>query len=85
MAKKHHLFYISAVIFIKCVTGNSLSSLTFVIDDTYSMWNDIAQVRSGASAIFDTVVSHKDESQIDNFILVTFNDRSDRIYNPGEL
>lgn len=60
----------------KYVSGSNLSSLTFVIDDTSSMGNDIDQVRKSATAIFNTVVSHGDESQIDNFIVVTFNDRS---------
>ncbi|CAK1589083.1 unnamed protein product [Parnassius mnemosyne] len=49
------------------------SSLTFVIDDTGSMYDDIEMVKSGASAIFNAVLNSK-SSQIGNFILVTFND-----------
>lgn len=53
------------------------TSLTFVIDDTGSMGNDIAEVKRGANAIFDTVMN-SNASHIEDFILVTFND-------PGEL
>ncbi|KAI8440936.1 hypothetical protein MSG28_009233 [Choristoneura fumiferana] len=49
------------------------SSLTFVIDDTGSMRNDISQVKHGANAIFDTVMN-SNASQIEDFVLVTFND-----------
>ncbi|XP_063366378.1 hemicentin-2-like [Cydia amplana] len=53
--------------------GDVKSSLTFVIDDTGSMGNDIAQVKIGANAIFDTVM-RSNSSQIEDFVLVTFND-----------
>ncbi|KAI5633527.1 immunoglobulin i-set domain-containing protein [Phthorimaea operculella] len=49
------------------------SSLTFVIDDTGSMADDIEAVKRGANAIFDTVLN-SNVSQIEDFILVTFND-----------
>ncbi|XP_026323130.1 hemicentin-1-like [Hyposmocoma kahamanoa] len=54
---------------------NSKSSLTFVIDDTGSMSNEIRQVKEGAKSIFDTVMN-SNSSQIEDFILVTFNDPS---------
>ncbi|XP_063384780.1 hemicentin-1-like [Cydia fagiglandana] len=53
--------------------GDVKSSLTFVIDDTGSMGDDIAQVKIGANAIFDTVM-RSNSSQIEDFVLVTFND-----------
>ncbi|XP_047998506.1 hemicentin-2-like [Leguminivora glycinivorella] len=53
--------------------GDVKSSLTFVIDDTASMSDDIEQVKIGANAIFDTVTG-SNFSQIDDFVLVTFND-----------
>ncbi|XP_022823932.1 hemicentin-2-like [Spodoptera litura] len=49
------------------------SSLTFVIDDTASMWNEIKQVKEEVNIIFEKVLSSK-ASQIENFVLVTFND-----------
>ncbi|CAH0591580.1 unnamed protein product [Chrysodeixis includens] len=48
-------------------------SLTFVIDNTGSMWDEIDQVKEEANAIFETVLK-SNASQIENFILVTFND-----------
>ncbi|KAJ8728641.1 hypothetical protein PYW07_006337 [Mythimna separata] len=48
-------------------------SLTFVIDDTYSMHDDIAQVKRSVDDISDIVFNEK-SSQIDNMVLVTFND-----------
>lgn len=48
-------------------------SLTFVIDDTGSMGDDIDQVKYGTNLVFDTVLN-TNSSQIENFILVTFND-----------
>ncbi|KAF9424430.1 hypothetical protein HW555_000569 [Spodoptera exigua] len=49
------------------------SSLTFVIDDTASMWDEINQVKDEVNVMFETVLSTK-ASQIENFVLVTFND-----------
>nr|XP_026491834.1 hemicentin-1-like isoform X1 [Vanessa tameamea] len=48
-------------------------SLTFVIDDTGSMYNDIAQVKAKTNEVFDAVL-HANASKIDDFILITFND-----------
>ncbi|CAH4034925.1 unnamed protein product [Pieris brassicae] len=48
-------------------------SLTFVIDDTYSMSDDINQVKSKTIEVFDAVLNSK-ASEIEDFILVTFND-----------
>ncbi|XP_075981850.1 hemicentin-2-like [Anticarsia gemmatalis] len=58
------------------------SSLTFVIDDTYSMSQEIAQVIQSVDEIFETVWTSK-RSQIDNFIVVLFND--DPGMPPNEL
>ncbi|KAJ8728637.1 hypothetical protein PYW07_006333 [Mythimna separata] len=49
------------------------SSLTFVIDDTGSMAGEIRQVKEEVNIIFEKVMSSK-SSQIENFVLVTFND-----------
>ncbi|CAB3232074.1 unnamed protein product [Arctia plantaginis] len=49
------------------------SSLTFVIDDTASMQEEIRQVKETVDSIFDTVTT-SNKSQIENFVLVTFND-----------
>ncbi|CAB3232085.1 unnamed protein product [Arctia plantaginis] len=49
------------------------SSLTFVIDDSGSMTDEIEQVKSSVDSIFETVMMSK-TSQIQNFVLVTFND-----------
>lgn len=49
------------------------SSLTFVIDDTASMFEEIGQVKDTVNSIFDTVTT-SNKSQIENFVLVTFND-----------
>lgn len=49
------------------------SSLTFVIDDTGSMGDDIAQVISKTNEVFDAVLK-ANSSKIDEFVLVTFND-----------
>ncbi|XP_045484637.1 hemicentin-1 [Pieris rapae] len=48
-------------------------SLTFVIDDTYSMNVDINQVKLKTSDVFNTVLNSK-ASEIEDFVLVTFND-----------
>ena len=49
------------------------SSLTFVIDYTKSMTEEIRSVKEEVNVIFDKVYSSK-TSQIENFIIVTFND-----------
>ncbi|XP_046970773.1 hemicentin-1-like [Vanessa cardui] len=48
-------------------------SLTFVIDDTGSMSDDIAQVKIKTNEVFDAVL-HANASNIDDFVLITFND-----------
>lgn len=48
------------------------SSLTFLIDDTGSIVNDIIAVKYYASEIFDTV-STLYASKIEDFVLITFN------------
>ncbi|XP_045539449.1 hemicentin-2-like [Papilio machaon] len=54
-------------------SADQKSRFAFVIDDTLSMATDIAEVKSKTKLIFDTV-RNSAESQIENFILVTFND-----------
>uniref|UniRef100_A0A5S6QSD1 Ig-like domain-containing protein n=1 Tax=Trichuris muris TaxID=70415 RepID=A0A5S6QSD1_TRIMR len=49
------------------------SSLTFVIDVTGSMYDDLVQVRHGYERIFDTVLSQR-ERQVSNYVLVPFHD-----------
>ncbi|CAD6189244.1 unnamed protein product [Caenorhabditis auriculariae] len=49
------------------------SSLTFVFDITGSMFDDLVQVREGASKIFRTVMQQR-EKLIYNYILVPFHD-----------
>ncbi|CDW55084.1 I-set and ig and VWA 2 domain containing protein [Trichuris trichiura] len=49
------------------------SSLTFVIDVTGSMYDDLVQVREGYQRIFDTVLSQR-ERQVSNYVLVPFHD-----------
>ncbi|XP_028169127.1 hemicentin-1-like isoform X2 [Ostrinia furnacalis] len=66
-------YYFLLLIIQLTVGQKEKSSLTFVIDDTGSMSNDIEQVKHGVKLVFDTVLS-SNRSQIDNFILVTFND-----------
>lgn len=48
-------------------------SLTFVIDDTQSMWNDIEQVKTQVDQIMDVALEEK-SSEIKEFVLVSFND-----------
>lgn len=48
-------------------------SLTFVIDDTGSMGDDISQVKDKTKLIFDAVLK-SNASNVDDFILTTFND-----------
>ncbi|KRY66519.1 Hemicentin-1 [Trichinella pseudospiralis] len=50
-----------------------MSSLTFVIDTTGSMYDDLQQVREGYERIFDTVAEQKDRL-IYNYVLVPFHD-----------
>lgn len=56
------------------------SSVTFVIDDTGSMGDDIDRVIYGAKLVFDSVLN-TNGSQIEDFILVTFNDPSKYTFN----
>ena len=49
------------------------SSLTFVIDYTKSMKEEVNLLKEGIDKIFDKVCS-SNTSQIENFVLVTFND-----------
>lgn len=58
---------------VRGLSADQKSRFAFVIDDTYSMASDIAEVKSKTKLIFDTVRKSA-ESHIENFILVTFND-----------
>ncbi|CAG9782573.1 unnamed protein product [Diatraea saccharalis] len=65
--------FLLLAIFVAISYGDDKSSLTFVIDDTGSMSDDIAQVKEGVNLIFDTV-TNSNVSLIEDFVLVTFND-----------
>ncbi|KAJ8720964.1 hypothetical protein PYW08_006429 [Mythimna loreyi] len=68
----HVALLILANIILKASCKGS-GSLTFVIDNTYSMRDDIAQVRRNVDWI-SNVVFNDEASQIENMVLVTFND-----------
>ncbi|KAJ8720965.1 hypothetical protein PYW08_006430 [Mythimna loreyi] len=68
----HALFLIIVDIIIK-VSCQGNGSITFLIDDTSSMDDDIKQVRKSVHRIKD-IVLHEKSSLIDNMVLVTFND-----------
>ncbi|XP_049697511.2 hemicentin-1 [Helicoverpa armigera] len=67
------LVFFIVVSSISEVLCNGNGSLTFVIDATGSMYNDIDQVKASMNQIMDTVFNEK-SSLIDNMVLVTFND-----------
>ncbi|KAJ8720967.1 hypothetical protein PYW08_006432 [Mythimna loreyi] len=78
MASYGQCFVLVLLIFQTCaVYGNEIikGSLTFVIDDTGSMADEIRQVKEEVNIIFEKVLS-SNASQIENFVLVTFNDPS---------
>ncbi|XP_069362116.1 hemicentin-2-like [Maniola hyperantus] len=65
---------IAFVILLSFASGEEAKgSLTFVIDDTSSMQPDIDQVKEKTSDIF-AAVQNSNASQMDEFIIVTFND-----------
>ncbi|XP_045505024.1 hemicentin-1-like [Colias croceus] len=67
-------FSVTIILFaIKAVSSELKSSLTFVIDDTASMKDEIDQVKLRTKEVFEAVLNTKN-SDIDNFVLVTFND-----------
>ncbi|XP_013195509.1 hemicentin-1 [Amyelois transitella] len=68
------------IVLLGCVLTRSdaKSSLTFVIDDTGSMGDDIDGVKENTNIVFDSVL-RSNESQIDNFILITFNDPDTKV------
>ncbi|XP_026736713.1 uncharacterized protein LOC113500203 [Trichoplusia ni] len=65
------ILLIFAYVFKASCMGNS--SLTFAIDDTSSMGDDIDEVKSSANRILDIVFNEK-SSVIDNMVLVSIND-----------
>ncbi|CAB3232091.1 unnamed protein product [Arctia plantaginis] len=64
------LFILASIYKVSC---QEKSSLTFVIDNTYSMADDIAQVKENVNGISQIVFEER-ASQIKNMVLVTFND-----------
>lgn len=78
MLIKHNLLGLVLILSIRKVLSENLKrSLTFVIDDTGSMSDDINQVKLKTEEVFNAVINSK-SSEIENFVLVTFND-------PGRL
>ncbi|XP_050355402.1 hemicentin-1-like [Nymphalis io] len=66
--------YIYFVYGLLYVNGDDAKvSLTFVIDDTFSMYDDIRQVKIKTNEVFDAVL-YANASNIDDFVLITFND-----------
>jgi hemicentin len=57
--------------------NNSRVSLAFVFDRTGSMYDDLVQVRAGATRIFNSTIQNG-TSPVTNYILVPFRD-------PGKL
>ncbi|XP_073954600.1 hemicentin-1-like [Choristoneura fumiferana] len=70
MGTKYIFMFTFLAVQVLCDQKNSL---TFVIDDTSSMYDDISQVRSAAKSIIDIVLNEK-SSQIEDIVVVTFND-----------
>lgn len=50
------------------------ASMAFVFDATGSMYDDLRQVKTGASKIFQTIMERRKESPIYNYVLVPFHD-----------
>lgn len=67
------LIYLIAVYLPLTLCELEKSSVTFVIDDTISMAKNINEVKDGVTRVFDMVINSND-SQVENFVLVTFND-----------
>ncbi|KAF9796157.1 hypothetical protein SFRURICE_010166 [Spodoptera frugiperda] len=73
--RAHSGLFVPFIIFCAVSADDAVikSSLTFVIDDTGSMADEIRQVKEEVNIIFEKVLSSK-ASQIENFVIVTFND-----------
>ncbi|CAK1542611.1 unnamed protein product [Leptosia nina] len=72
--KKYCLAKLFTILFVNEVLSvDNKVSLTFVIDDTYSMDKEIEQVKARTNEVFDAVLD-TNSSLIENFVLVTFND-----------
>lgn len=72
----YSVFIFAVLVNFNSVKSNAVygkNSLTFVIDDTASMHEDIKQAKEASHAILDIAI-RSESSQIENFILVTFND-----------
>ena len=53
------------------------ASLTFVMDTTGSMHDDLAQVKEAVNVIFDSIIANPDVP-VQNFVLVPFHDPGER-------
>lgn len=78
MVFRNRSVWLVLLVSLSSVHGDQVKgSLTFVIDDTQSMQEEINQVKARTDDVFNAVLK-SNASQIDEFIIVTFND-------PGKL
>lgn len=78
MVLRNRSVWLVLLVSLSSVHGDQVKgSLTFVIDDTQSMQEEINQVKARTDDVFNAVLK-SNASQIDEFIIVTFND-------PGKL
>lgn len=78
MVFRNRSVWLVLLVSLSSVHGDQVrGSLTFVIDDTQSMQEEINQVKARTDDVFNAVLK-SNASQIDEFIIVTFND-------PGKL
>ncbi|XP_049878314.1 hemicentin-1-like [Pectinophora gossypiella] len=76
MAPRWIQIWLLSLISVNIVTASSnkqYGSLSFVIDDSASMQNEIEQVKNAVNRIMD-IILNKASSQIQDIVLVTFND-----------
>ncbi|KAM3966082.1 LOW QUALITY PROTEIN: hemicentin-1-like [Aphomia sociella] len=71
--KKFLLTFVFVLLKIITITCEKKTSLTFVVDDTYSMTQEIKQVKDGARKILNIILD-KRSSQIENLIHISLND-----------
>ncbi|XP_041969224.1 hemicentin-1-like [Aricia agestis] len=60
------------------INAHGERSVAFVIDDSYSMNDEIEQVKMQTEQVFEAVFE-SDESKFNNYVLVTFNDPSSEV------
>lgn len=78
MVLRNRSVWLVLLVSLSSVHGDQVKgSLTFVIDDTQSMQEEINQVKARTDDVFNAVLK-SNASQIDEFIIITFND-------PGKL